>query len=347
MDVVIIGAGIAGLAAARRLQRSHARTLVLEARERLGGRIFTRAPGIELGAEFLHGDPLPIVHELGLTPLRVSDVLRSAHGPTVAGTAKIWRLKEGMSALIERMAEKAGPIRLNSEVARVEHNARGVTVVLKSNEVIFARAVLCTVPLAVLRSDGIVFDPPLEEKMAASSALAIGQAHRVIMELKENVLDVDGFVQAERECFNVYWTSRDNVVTAFCGGPGGNTLLQHCIDARLDDAWNGLSAAAGTTLDRSLLLRSHWHDFAADPLARGAFSCAAGGHIAAALALAKPHNGVLFFAGEATHPLALGTVHGAFASGERAAVEVGLGLKRNERTSRRAQFRGSASLHRH
>jgi len=58
MDVVIVGAGAAGLMAAAVLTRSKKRVLVLEARERLGGRIFTigqlNGVPIELGAEFVH-----------------------------------------------------------------------------------------------------------------------------------------------------------------------------------------------------------------------------------------------------------------------------------------------------
>ncbi len=67
-DVVIIGAGAAGLAAARELARRGLRTVVLEARDRVGGRIHTiRDPAaptpVELGAEFVHGDA-PITRAL-------------------------------------------------------------------------------------------------------------------------------------------------------------------------------------------------------------------------------------------------------------------------------------------
>jgi monoamine oxidase len=65
-DVIIVGAGAAGLTAGARLAQAGRRVALLEARDRIGGRIFTRrlpaeeghAPmHIELGAEFIHGLP--------------------------------------------------------------------------------------------------------------------------------------------------------------------------------------------------------------------------------------------------------------------------------------------------
>ncbi|MFI5238904.1 MAG: FAD-dependent oxidoreductase, partial [Gemmatimonadales bacterium] len=60
VDAIIIGAGAAGLAAASELRANGRSVVVIEARSRVGGRIFTyRDPlvpvPIELGAEFLHG----------------------------------------------------------------------------------------------------------------------------------------------------------------------------------------------------------------------------------------------------------------------------------------------------
>ena len=57
-EVLIIGAGMAGLTAARALAESGVSVLVLEAQDRIGGRIHTQHIGteaIELGAEFIHG----------------------------------------------------------------------------------------------------------------------------------------------------------------------------------------------------------------------------------------------------------------------------------------------------
>ena len=61
-DVVVIGAGAAGLAAAGLLAAAAQSVLLLEARDRVGGRCWTRAePGValpvEMGAEFIHGSP--------------------------------------------------------------------------------------------------------------------------------------------------------------------------------------------------------------------------------------------------------------------------------------------------
>jgi len=60
-DVIVIGAGAAGLAAARELSGAGKRVCIIEARPRCGGRIHTMhvadlALPIELGAEFIHGE---------------------------------------------------------------------------------------------------------------------------------------------------------------------------------------------------------------------------------------------------------------------------------------------------
>lgn len=58
VDVVVVGAGAAGIAAGRRLAESGVSFLLLEARERVGGRAWTvptaLGPAVDLGCEWLH-----------------------------------------------------------------------------------------------------------------------------------------------------------------------------------------------------------------------------------------------------------------------------------------------------
>lgn len=79
-DTIVLGAGAAGLSAARTLCDHGLRVVVLEARDRIGGRVFTlHDPAspvpIELGAEFIHGRPeatFGIVEAAGLAACDVS-----------------------------------------------------------------------------------------------------------------------------------------------------------------------------------------------------------------------------------------------------------------------------------
>jgi polyamine oxidase len=75
-DVIIVGAGISGLAAADHLAKAGYKVLVLEARDRLGGRIHTWRSNqdpkrfVDLGASFIHGiygNPIvKLARQLGL-----------------------------------------------------------------------------------------------------------------------------------------------------------------------------------------------------------------------------------------------------------------------------------------
>jgi monoamine oxidase len=70
-DTLVIGAGAAGLAAALELSAAGRHTLVLEARDRPGGRILTdrlvpSGTPVELGAEFVHGESALLLKRISL-----------------------------------------------------------------------------------------------------------------------------------------------------------------------------------------------------------------------------------------------------------------------------------------
>ena len=87
-DVLIVGAGAAGLEAARVLRERGVSVLVLEARDRIGGRVWTledpRLPlPIELGAEFLHGEARltqELLRQAGLSSMDIRGERRAASG---------------------------------------------------------------------------------------------------------------------------------------------------------------------------------------------------------------------------------------------------------------------------
>jgi monoamine oxidase len=77
-DVIVLGAGAAGLSAAQVLSRHDRSVLLLEARERIGGRIHTLSDPalplpVELGAEFIHGEAPALFELLQLAGISATD----------------------------------------------------------------------------------------------------------------------------------------------------------------------------------------------------------------------------------------------------------------------------------
>ena len=87
-SVLIIGAGAAGLAAARELAMAGIQAIVLEARERVGGRVYTDHKSIvpiEFGAEFVHGG-----HP------RLLEIIEEANAPFCDVTDRHWYFENGV-----------------------------------------------------------------------------------------------------------------------------------------------------------------------------------------------------------------------------------------------------------
>src|SRR5262249_20687464 len=96
LDCIVVGAGAAGLAAAGMLRESGRTFVVLEARDRIGGRAHTvRLSGgqaAERGAEDLHGGPGAAGEDLA----RYGLATRLARGPAPVGVPEV-RPREGVA----------------------------------------------------------------------------------------------------------------------------------------------------------------------------------------------------------------------------------------------------------
>lgn len=92
-DVIVVGAGAAGLSAAAHLSRNGKSVCILEARERIGGRILTTRPRgsvvpIELGAEFIHGESPAVFEQLRLAGDVAVDAAQTRHRAPQPGRLK-------------------------------------------------------------------------------------------------------------------------------------------------------------------------------------------------------------------------------------------------------------------
>jgi monoamine oxidase len=131
-DTIIIGAGAAGLAAGQRLRAAGRAPIILEARDRIGGRICTdRTHGpVELGAEFIHGERAATWEYVRAAGLRTDGwsnegrlfarggVIFPADDPVAARTVAIFEAAVGyhgpdisVAALIDGMFQPDDPAR--------------------------------------------------------------------------------------------------------------------------------------------------------------------------------------------------------------------------------------------
>ena len=136
IDVLVLGAGAAGLAAARDLSHAGLRVTVVEARPRIGGRILTvhdpRSPvPFELGAEFIHGEEtetLPLAQAAGLAVLELPGTHELASGGRLKPMGSFWDLADRMNRDLARRLAARGkdfPVSEYLDSARVPASHRG------------------------------------------------------------------------------------------------------------------------------------------------------------------------------------------------------------------------------
>jgi len=172
-DVLVIGAGIAGLIAAGALQRAGRRVLVLDKGRGVGGRLASRRID---GATFDHGaqfittrDPrFAAVLEQGRQDGAMEEWCRGFEGG--ADVHACWRGKPAMSAVAKHLA--AGlDLHLETPVAALRHAGNQWSAETTTGRTFTAAAVVLTPPvpqsLALLDAGGIVLAPEMRTRLAA------------------------------------------------------------------------------------------------------------------------------------------------------------------------------------
>jgi len=268
--------------------------------------------------------------------LSVASLAKDMHAGDEIDGDRTFHIREGYDGLARALF--AGEIRKDSVVARVIWRPGDCHVVLTTGEEFRAAQVVVTVPLGVLEAGAIDFDPEPTEILAAVRSLRFGQAYRVTFAFERAFWEDDpafaglGFVISDEPVFPVWWgrlPSREPVLTGWSAGPKADPLLKLTEREVIERALHSLRRILGKP--PATVLNAWFHDWSEDPFARGAYSWVPAGALPARETLARPVADTLYFAGEHTDLVGYGgTVHGAIASGIRAAEQV-IGYLRNGR----------------
>ena len=183
MTTMIIGGGLSGLALADMLETAGQDYMLLEARDRFGGRIMTEHHGagyFDMGpAWFWPGQPriAALIQRLGLEKFdQFSDGILTfedergnvERGRGFASMQGSWRLKGGLAALTQALADRLPDARkqLNAQVVALEKNETEIVATLANGDTIRADHVVLALPPRVAAE--INFTPALPDQTIAS-----------------------------------------------------------------------------------------------------------------------------------------------------------------------------------
>jgi len=243
------------------------------------------------------------------------------------------------------------PVQLSTPVQQIRWHHGGVEIRAgkQGSEMSFiAPRALITLPLGVLQASpplegAVSFIPDLPPaKAEAFQNLAMGKVVRLTLEFRrpfwENISAKCGrdsttlsnlsFLLSRNPAFPTWWTmlpERRPVITGWAPAMSAVEVSRAGEEEAVNKALATLSELLRFEKSEmeELLENSYFHDWQRDPYSRGAYSYARVGGAKASRALGAPVDDTLFFAGEATDVSGHnGTVHGAIASGKRAAAEI-------------------------
>lgn len=224
---------------------------------------------------------------------------------------------------------KSLTIKLNQIVNEIDYR-QDIISVKSQNKLFHSYGVICTVPLGVLKKNSITFIPELpKEKQDSIKKLGMGTIDKVTLLFDhvfwdENKIAI-GYIPTQGnqwiDFFNFYPLLKKPMLVSFNVGETARMMEGWTDEKIIASALQTLKTIYGTHIPNPTHYKiTRW---AADPFSFGAYS-----HIPVGASgedydtLAKPINGKLFFAGEATSRQYPSTVHGAYLTGLRAAQQI-------------------------
>jgi monoamine oxidase len=259
-----------------------------------------------------------------------------------------------LSIFRRQIADRGVELRTATVVQSVNWRRGCARVTVRSSQgsaTLDAPRVLVTLPLSLVKAPigqpgAIQFIPALpQQKIAALDHLEMGKAIRLVLRFRERFwesirpspptrrnLSSLAFLFSGDEWFPTWWTTMPKkapIITGWAPFRSAERLSGQSESFIVERSLETLSDLFGPRpLElQSLLQAAYFHDWQQDPFSLGAYSYGKVGADGAQHALAAPLNNTLFFAGEATDTSGHnGTVHGAIASGHRAAAQILQGM---------------------
>lgn len=260
---------------------------------------------------------------------------------------KQFRIQHGYGLLAQTLHDEAvaagASFHLDTVVTEVRWKRNEVIVITNSPGEYKARRLLITLPLSLLQTGRVRFAPSLDGKEEAACKLAMGHVVKVLLRFREpfwkelaipsqynvseDLKDLT-FIHAPAESLPTWWTqfpADTPLLAGWAGGSRAEKFSGQSEDSLLEQSLQTLTRMfqVSRKFIEGLLEGFYVHDWQSDPFAAGAYSYIPVSRMEAQRELARPIESTLYCAGEATNTEGHhGTVHGAIASGLRAAKEI-------------------------
>jgi monoamine oxidase len=272
----------------------------------------------------------------------VASLVRQQSAEDAIESDRIFHVAAGYDSLPRYLSDRiiaAGAVlHLQCQVTMINWQRGSVRVEGRAGADTFAyqapQAVI-TLPLGVLKAEQVRFVPAVPPIEDGASAMAMGSVTRISLLFNqpfwESLAPDLGFLFVRPLRIGTWWTPHPNKVPLLTAWAGGDAAARRLASGALGKAALEISALEDLATMFSVSLRdlrtylrsSHYHDWQSDPFSRGAYSYVPAAALPAADAMSQPVDQTLYFAGEHTaidgH---WGTVHGALASGARAATQL-------------------------